>query len=195
MSCPDRRTRRPAHQSRFAQINHVKEPGARPARCAGAEIAHEIALTHEVMALWDEVLPGRVMRVRYEELVADQARGARPAGVPRRAPSHAHRGGASRLALHGGPPLTHWAGPYAALQCCPLPGARRRLAGRARARERRRPTGAPGGGAQAQVSRRLLKHVGLPWEERVMDFHATQRTVQTASLGQACSCSLTQPYL
>ncbi|KAK9821781.1 hypothetical protein WJX81_002302 [Elliptochloris bilobata] len=72
------------------------------------EIAHEVALTHEVMKLWDEVLPGRVLHVRYEELVADQA----------------------------------------------------------------------------AVSRRLLAHCGLPWEEGVLDFHATQRTVQTASLGQ-----------
>lgn len=38
------------------------------------EIAHEVALTHEVMRLWDEVLPGRVLHVRYEDLVANQAR-------------------------------------------------------------------------------------------------------------------------
>ena len=40
----------------------------------GAEIAHEVALTHEVMQLWDEVLPGKVLHVRYEDLVANQAR-------------------------------------------------------------------------------------------------------------------------
>ena len=35
------------------------------------------------------------------------------------------------------------------------------------------------------MSKRLLAHCGLPWEDGVLDFHATQRTVQTASLGQA----------
>ena len=38
---------------------------------------------------------------------------------------------------------------------------------------------------QAEVSRRLLAHCELLWEDGVLDFHATQRTVQTASLGQA----------
>ena len=38
---------------------------------------------------------------------------------------------------------------------------------------------------QAEVSKRLLAHSGLPWEDGVLAFHATQRTVQTASLGQA----------
>lgn len=38
---------------------------------------------------------------------------------------------------------------------------------------------------QAAVSRRLLGHCQLPWEDAVLDFHATKRTVQTASLGQA----------
>ena len=33
-----------------------------------------MALTHEVMQLWDEVLPGKVLHVRYEDLVANQAR-------------------------------------------------------------------------------------------------------------------------
>ncbi len=47
-----------------------------------AEIAHEVALTHAAMELWDEVLPGRVLRVPYEELVADQARrGSAAVGV------------------------------------------------------------------------------------------------------------------
>jgi len=113
---------------------------------------------------------------------------ARSAGAPRCAVART-QGRASRLALHGSPRL-RWAAFHAAprsraLVCRP----------RARPRAQALELGAPGGGAQAQVSRRLLKHVGLPWEERVMDFHATQRTVQTASLGQACSCSLPQPYL
>lgn len=34
-------------------------------------------------------------------------------------------------------------------------------------------------------SRRLLQHCGLPWDDRVLDFHKTARDVQTASLGQA----------
>ncbi len=34
-------------------------------------------------------------------------------------------------------------------------------------------------------SRRLLQHCGLPWDDRVLDFHKTERDVQTASLGQA----------
>jgi hypothetical protein len=33
-------------------------------------------------------------------------------------------------------------------------------------------------------SRRLLKHCGLSWDDRVLDFHTTQRDVQTASLSQ-----------
>ena len=34
-------------------------------------------------------------------------------------------------------------------------------------------------------SRLLLRHCGLPWDERVLDFHKTERDVQTASLSQA----------
>ena len=34
-------------------------------------------------------------------------------------------------------------------------------------------------------SRRLLRHCGLPWDDRVLEFHKTARDVQTASLGQA----------
>ena len=60
------------------------------------------------MAHWERLLPGRVLRVPYEELVQDQE---------------------------------GW-------------------------------------------SRRLLQHCGLPWDDRVLDFHTTARDVQTASLGQ-----------
>ena len=34
------------------------------------------------------------------------------------------------------------------------------------------------------ASRRLLQHCGLPWDPVVLDFQATSRTVQTASLAQ-----------
>ena len=83
------------------------------------------------MALWDEVLPGRVMRVRYEELVADQARGALARPEPRAAPSHAHRAARAGL-LCTGPPAC------AGRLFMPRQGAGRWFAGRARARERRR---------------------------------------------------------
>ena len=38
-------------------------------------------------------------------------------------------------------------------------------------------------------SRRLLQHCGLPWDDSVLEFHKTERDVQTASLSQARGCS------
>lgn len=38
----------------------------------GAEIAKEVQALNSLMHLWDSVLPRRVLRVRYEELVRDQ---------------------------------------------------------------------------------------------------------------------------
>ncbi|KAK9809069.1 hypothetical protein WJX72_008857 [[Myrmecia] bisecta] len=41
------------------------------------DIAAQIELTHKVMAHWDAVLPGRVLRVAYEELVSNQEAASR----------------------------------------------------------------------------------------------------------------------
>jgi hypothetical protein len=38
----------------------------------GAEIAVQIETTHEVMHHWEELFPGKILRVTYERLVADQ---------------------------------------------------------------------------------------------------------------------------
>lgn len=38
--------------------------------------------------------------------------------------------------------------------------------------------------AQEATTRRILDFVGLDWEPEVLQFHATARAVQTASLGQ-----------
>ena len=43
-------------------------------------------------------------------------------------------------------------------------------------------------------SRRLLQHCGLPWDDSVLEFHKTERDVQTASLSQARGCS-PGPYI
>ena len=37
---------------------------------------------------------------------------------------------------------------------------------------------------QAAVSRRIIAHCGLDWDDRCLDFHRTERAVQTASAGQ-----------
>ncbi len=84
-------------------------PAGSGGRQCHAEIASAIKNHHDIMTHWEELLPGRVLRVPYEQLVEDQE---------------------------------GW-------------------------------------------SRRLLQHCGLPWDERVLDFHKTERDVQTASLGQA----------
>ena len=76
-----------------------------------ADIAEEMRMTEEVMTLWREVLPLRVLRLPYERLVTEQD----------------------------------------------------------------------------VVSRALLEHCGLAWEPNVLNFHRTERTVQTASLAQACT--------
>ena len=44
-------------------------------------------------------------------------------------------------------------------------------------------------GDQEAWSRRLLQHCGLPWDDSVLEFHKTERDVQTASLSQARDCS------
>lgn len=38
----------------------------------GAEIAVQIETTHEVMQHWEALFPGKILRVPYERLVADQ---------------------------------------------------------------------------------------------------------------------------
>ena len=91
----------------YAQHLHHWPVGELCVRCA--EIASAIKNHHDILAHWEALLPGRVLHVPYEQLVADQE---------------------------------GW-------------------------------------------SRRLLQRCGLPWDERVLAFHATQRDVQTASLGQA----------
>jgi len=75
-----------------------------------------------------------VMRVRYEELVADQARGARPAGVPRRAVACA-QGRREQACFARGPPSDALG---RSLRCAPvLPAARSQApACRPRARPR-----------------------------------------------------------
>ena len=69
-----------------------------------AKIAHEVVLTHEVMQLWGEVLPGKVLHVHYEDLVANQAR--------RRAPWLGCRAcdSESGLGLHRLGTAWHWVG-------------------------------------------------------------------------------------
>ena len=37
---------------------------------------------------------------------------------------------------------------------------------------------------QEATTRRLLTHCGIPWQDAVLHFHETQRTVATASLAQ-----------
>ena len=37
---------------------------------------------------------------------------------------------------------------------------------------------------QEAESRKLLNHLGLPWEDGVLDFHKTKRAVRTASVNQ-----------
>jgi hypothetical protein len=37
-----------------------------------ADIALQLELTHKVMGHWDRILPGRILRVPYEALVAHQ---------------------------------------------------------------------------------------------------------------------------
>ena len=44
-------------------------------------------------------------------------------------------------------------------------------------------------GTRRAWSRRLLQHCGLPWDDSVLEFHKTERDVQTASLSQARGCS------
>ncbi|PRW33326.1 serine threonine- kinase receptor R831 [Chlorella sorokiniana] len=73
-----------------------------------SHIAHQIQLVHRLGEHWDAVLPGRVLHVRYEDLVRDQE----------------------------------------------------------------------------ATTRRLLDHCGIPWQDAVLRFHETQRTVATASLAQ-----------
>ena len=41
-------------------------------RSARADIAEQIELTHEIMEHWEGILPGRILRVPYEELVTNQ---------------------------------------------------------------------------------------------------------------------------
>ena len=43
-------------------------------------------------------------------------------------------------------------------------------------------------------SRRLLQHCGLPWDDSVLEFHKTERDVQTASLSQVRGCS-SSPFI
>jgi hypothetical protein len=68
----------------------------------------QIETTHDVMHHWDMLFPGRILRVPYERLVANQE----------------------------------------------------------------------------GVTREVLEHCGLPWDPSVLDFHTSDRPVQTASLGQ-----------
>ncbi len=73
-----------------------------------ADIADQVRFNHDLMQLWDQILPGKVLHVPYERLVRD-AKG---------------------------------------------------------------------------TSRQLLEHCGLAWDDAVLDFHKSSRTVQTASLHQ-----------
>jgi hypothetical protein len=38
-------------------------------------------------------------------------------------------------------------------------------------------------------SRRILQRCGLPWDDAVLSFYETKRSIQTASLSQASFCS------
>ncbi|KAL4439889.1 hypothetical protein ABPG75_002890 [Micractinium tetrahymenae] len=71
-------------------------------------IAHQIQLVQALADHWDAALPGRMMHIRYEDLVRDQE----------------------------------------------------------------------------GTTRAMLAHCGIPWENAVLSFHTTQRTVSTASLAQ-----------
>ncbi|GAB4823620.1 hypothetical protein N2152v2_010666 [Parachlorella kessleri] len=73
-----------------------------------SEISQQIRLTSSIMQHWDRVLPGKVLHVRYEDLVNNQE----------------------------------------------------------------------------EVSRRMLAHCGVPWEEAVLQFHRNTRAVSTASAAQ-----------
>ena len=72
------------------------------------KIADELNSYHRMMEHWRAVLPGRMLEIRYEDLVADQER----------------------------------------------------------------------------VSRAMLAHIGLDWDEHLRDFHKTERAVRTASVAQ-----------
>ena len=37
-----------------------------------AEIAHQLELTHQIMTHWEQLLPGKILRVSYEALVESQ---------------------------------------------------------------------------------------------------------------------------
>ena len=45
--------------------------------CACADIAHQLELTYKIMEHWEAVLPGRVLRVAYEDLVERQEAASR----------------------------------------------------------------------------------------------------------------------
>ena len=39
-------------------------------------------------------------------------------------------------------------------------------------------------GNQEEMSRKIIDHVGLPWDDAVLQFHKLERTVMTASVWQ-----------
>lgn len=53
-------------------------------RATHADIAHQLALVQALADHWDAALPGRVMHVRYEDLIRDQVGGAAPCAAPPR---------------------------------------------------------------------------------------------------------------
>ena len=51
---------------------HDMRPARAHKECRRADIAEQIQLTHTVMEHWESILPGRILRVPYEELVTNQ---------------------------------------------------------------------------------------------------------------------------
>jgi hypothetical protein len=65
--CPERRsghTARRVHPETACATSH-------PARAPLADLAAHVEAHHAAMALWDAVLPGRVLHLLYSELVTD----------------------------------------------------------------------------------------------------------------------------
>ena len=57
--------------SACSRVHEILPPRA-DNECRLADIAEQIELTHKVMEHWESILPGRILRVPYEELVTNQ---------------------------------------------------------------------------------------------------------------------------
>lgn len=132
---------------------------------AFADIAHQVQLVHRLGEHWDAVLPGRVLHMRYEDLVRDQV-GCTDWAVSPSLPTPVCRcvcPCAAWRVLHHCIASLH--APHGLIRSCARPHFLHWL-------------------PQEAATRRLLAHCGIPWEGAVLRFHETQRTVATASLAQ-----------